>query len=339
MSQGPHGARALFSLLFHGDKAIELVEAAWATGVLAELDAGPVSVGEVAERAGLVPGRLFKLLEGLEALGVVERVHEAARFEESRYVSREPLAEAAAQTVGPESIERDRLKQPWQHLRGRLAEVLRGAEGIPPDEFAWPPQTDEQVREFESAMATGVPPLAESLLAQPALFEGVGRLLDVGGGDGTLAARLAEAHPALEVDVYNLPAARELIEGRVAASPAAGRLGVVCGDFLEEPLPEGYDAISFVRVLHDWPNDVTWSLLEKARRALAPGGRLWIVEELRTPDRLAVQLFWTYFLVGVDGCFSRLRAAEDYLGWLAELGFDEARVLRGGPFEVVAARR
>jgi hypothetical protein len=47
--------------------------------------------------------------------------------------------------------------------------------------------------------------------------------------------------------------------------------------------------LSFARVLHDWPADVTRTLLEKACCALAPGGRLVICEELRTRDRLRVR--------------------------------------------------
>ncbi|MBC7973995.1 MAG: ArsR family transcriptional regulator, partial [Myxococcales bacterium] len=105
-----------------------------------------------------------------------------------------------------------------------------------------------------------------------------------------------------------------------------------------EPLPRGYDVISLIRVLHDWPADVARALLRKAADALAPGGRIVICEELRTPDRLAVQLFWTYFLVGVDSCVSRLREVAWYTEALAALGFVEIAVLPGA-FDVIVAER
>jgi SAM-dependent methyltransferase len=114
--------------------------------------------------------------------------------------------------------------------------------------------------------------------------------------------------------------------------------GTVAGDFLAGPLPEGYDVLSFVRVLHDWPADVARALLEKARSALPPGGRLVICEEFRTRDRLAVQFFWTYFLVGVDACTSRLREVEWYTAALGALGFVDIRVIPGA-FDVVVATR
>jgi hypothetical protein len=129
-----------------------------------------------------------------------------------------------------------------------------------------------------------------------------------------------------------------LVEERARAAGLAGRLGFVVGDFLAGPLPGGYEALSFVRVLHDWPADVARTLLEKAWSALPPGGRLAICEEFRTPDRLAIQFFWTYFLTGVDACTSRLREATWYTEALAALGFTEIRVIPG-VFDVVVATR
>jgi hypothetical protein len=103
-------------------------------------------------------------------------------------------------------------------------------------------------------------------------------------------------------------------------------------------LPPGYDVVSFVRVLHDWPLDVARSLVQKAKKVLPRGGRLLISEELRTPERLAIQFFWSYFLVGVDSCTSRLRDATDYRRLLSDEGFSDIRHV-AGPFDVLVATR
>jgi hypothetical protein len=112
----------------------------------------------------------------------------------------------------------------------------------------------------------------------------------------------------------------------------------VGGDFLREPLPRGYSALSFVRVLHDWPEDTARTLLRAAFEALPAGGRVLICEEFRTPERLAAQFFWSYFLMGVDACVSRLREVDFYTRALEALGFHQVRVLPG-PFELVTAVR
>jgi hypothetical protein len=83
---------------------------------------------------------------------------------------------------------------------------------------------------------------------------------------------------------------------------------------------------------------VARQLLRAAADALAPGARIVICEEFRTPDRLAVQLFWTYFLVGVDGCVSRLREVAWYTAALGALGFVDLAVIPGA-FDVIVATR
>lgn len=332
--------RALLSLLFHASKALDVVEASMQMGILARLDRGPVTLAELAAETDARPLRLYKLLDALESLGFVERREDGDDILRAAYRSIAPLEEAARAALGPESIERDRDRYAWRAIHGRLPEIVRGAEAD--QRFDWPPRTPEQVAGFEASMAAGCPPIAEAFRGAAKALWGDGggpvRWLDVGGGDGTLAASVVSDHPHVRADVYNLPATRPLVLRRAREAALEGRLGFVGGDFLREPLPRGYDVLSFVRVLHDWPADVARALLVKAREALAPGARLVICEELRDPDRLAIQFFWTYFLVGVDACVSRLREASWYARALDALGFADVRVLPG-PFDVLVARR
>ncbi len=327
-------ARGRMSLLFHADKLNELLEVAWRTGLLAAIDAAPregVPLAELADSLGMVPGRLYKALDCLEGLGFVLRSAGPTMLE-TRYRAREPLAAAAQSVFGEDSIERDRHRQPWGALRGRLDQVLRGEPGIPQEDFAWPP-TPEQAARFAASMAAGVPPIAESF-RRAALFEGETRMLDVGGGNGTLARALAESHGELSIDVFELPELEPLAAEVFEPSPASDRLGFRAGDAIGGELPEGYDAIAFVRILHDWPDEVARTLLGKAASRT---DRIIVCEEFRTPSRLALQTFWSYFLIGVDGCVSRLRDWSRYETWLDELGFDTE--LHPGAFDIGSATR
>jgi demethylspheroidene O-methyltransferase len=329
-------ARSLLALLFNADKALDLVKTASDLGLLARLDAGPVTLATLAHEVGARPLRLYKFLDGLESLGLVERRQTSDDLLAAEYVSAEPLTQAVEAVLGEQSIERDRDRYPWREIHGRLGEVLTGGLDA---RFAWPPVADEDVRGFEQSMAAGCGPINEALLAAHGeIFDSQTRWLDVGGGDGTVAETLLRAHPALTCDIFNLPPVAPLVEDRARAAGLADRLGFVPGDFLAGPLPEGYGVLSFVRVLHDWPADVARMLLEKAKQALRPGARLVICEEFRNQDRLAVQFFWTYFLISVDACTSRLREVEWYTEALATLGFIDIRVLPG-PFDVVVATR
>src|ERR1700704_2804425 len=221
-------ARSLLALLFHADKALDLVRTASDLGLLARLDAGPVSLLTLAESIQARPLRLYKFLDGLESLGLVQRRQSSDDLLAAEYVSAEPLAPAVEAVLGESSIERDRDKYPWREIHGRLGEVLTGGLDA---RFPWPPETDEDVQGFEQSMAAGCGPILEALTrAYDQVFDSRTRWLDVGGGDGTVAEALLHADPRLSCDVFNLPAARSLAEARARATGLADRLGFVGGD-------------------------------------------------------------------------------------------------------------
>lgn len=337
MSEPSSSPRALLHLLFNGARAVDVVETALRLGLLDALEPGPVTLGALCERHGLVPGRLYKFLDCLESLGFVRREQPTDALVDARYSAVPGLRAAAEAVLGPRSLERDREAYAWRELHGHLPEVLRGERSMPTEAFDWPPRTPAQVAGFEASMAAGLGPIRETFRAHaPHLLEPRARLLEVGGGDGSLAASLLEAQPGLTVDVYNLPACEPLVERTREARGLGERLGFVGGDFLREPLPRGYTALSFVRVLHDWPEETARSLLRAAFEALSSGGRILICEEFRTPERLAAQFFWSYFLMGVDSCVSRLREVDFYTRALTAQGFAQVRV-HPGPFELITA--
>jgi demethylspheroidene O-methyltransferase len=331
--------RALMSLLFNGSKAVDVVTTALQIGLLDALESGPVSLRELAERFEVQPLRLYKFLDCLESLGFLDRDEPSDDINETRYSAVPGLRAAAAAAVGPDAIERDRDTYPWQRLHGRLAESLRGDVSMTEDDFSWPPKTDEQTEAFERSMSVGLGPVIETFGRHAhLLWRGRRRFLDVGGGAGTLAAHVLDDAAHLRADVYNLPAVAPLVEETRKRRGHQERLGFVGGDFFAEPLPPGYDALAFVRVLHDWPTPDSRRLVEKAYEALPPGGLLLICEEFRTPDRLAMQFFWSYFLIGVDSAVSRLREVGFYTSLLAEIGFTDIQVLPG-TWELVMAHK
>lgn len=317
--------RALLSLLFNGSKAIDAVQAAYDLGLLSSL---PASLGVLSDRFGLVPMRLYKLMDCLECVGFVTRVS-SDTLADTEYFLVPGVLDAVAEVLGPGSQERDRDTYPWRRLHGQLPAVLRGTVSMPSSAFEWPP-SGAQVAAFEKSMTAGLGPIIESFRSA-ALFSAGDRMLDVGGGDGSLAVALLESCAGLHVDVYNLPAVEPLV-------PVGPRLGFVGGDFLASPLPSGYSVLSFVRVLHDWEPAIARSLLAKAYEALPSDGRVLICEEFRDSERLAKQFFWSYFLIGVDSCASLLREVSWYERVLGEIGFSSIEVLPG-PFEIVVATR
>ncbi|MFF3313777.1 methyltransferase [Streptomyces sp. NPDC002952] len=332
------GQRAFLNLLANGEKLSDVFRTALSLRVLQDLDARPRTLDEISDRAGVLPGRLHKFMECLESAGVVW--HTTPGDDGSLTYHMVPgMTEAVLAVFGPGSQHEDRDQYPWRHLQGRLEAVLRGEVSYAPEQFSWPPCDASGLAAFEQSMAVGMRLMAKSFVVHAEqIWPRPGRLLDVGGGDGTLARTLIEHRPGLYVDVLNVPAAAPLVEATRQTCVDKDRLGFVGGDFLAEELPDGYDSLSLVRVLHDWPPPEARELVRKAYRALPPGGLLLICEEFRNRDRLADQLFWSYFLMGTDDCTSRLYSIGHYRALLGAEGFEHFRVWPG-EFEILSARK
>lgn len=106
-------------------------------------------------------------------------------------------------------------------------------------------------------------------------------MCDVGGGTGRVLTAVLSAHPHLRGLVFDLPSV-------VAASgpfptEVAPRVETRGGDFFHE-VPEA-DTLLLVAVLHDWGDAEAARILERCASALAPGGRVLVVDQVLDPDR------------------------------------------------------
>jgi SAM-dependent methyltransferase len=118
---------------------------------------------------------------------------------------------------------------------------------------------------------------SQACLAQHS-FAAHRRMLDIGGNSGEFALQVCTAHPHLEAAVFDLPVICDLGQEHVQAHAAAGRITFHAGNALTDPLPVGFDLVTFKSMLHDWPDAQARRLLTHASQALAPGGTLLIFE-------------------------------------------------------------
>lgn len=148
------------------------------------------------------------------------------------------------------------------------------------------------------------------------------RLLDVGGGDGTMALQLYRSFPELVITVFNMPQPTDMVQELALKNNAWDRIGGIAGDFRTDPLPGGNSAVMFSRVLADWPPELCKRLLQKAHKALLDDGHLIICEPLydHNPD---LCLVWEHSYVPYDDfglqCYKPLHIYERLL---KETGFE-----------------
>ncbi len=113
-----------------------------------------------------------------------------------------------------------------------------------------------------------------------------GRILDLGCGPGRCLAALKRAFPASELTGLDLsPFMLELARDRLAAG---GGASLVHADARETPFEERtFDAITAIHLLGHVPRGAALAVLAEARRLLAPGGRLLVVDHSWHPRERA----------------------------------------------------
>jgi ubiquinone/menaquinone biosynthesis C-methylase UbiE len=118
------------------------------------------------------------------------------------------------------------------------------------------------------------------------------RVLDAGTGPGRIPRQLAAAHPTWTVDGLDLEP--RMIDYARAQDPAH-RVTFTVGDVAALPYPDAsFDLIVSSMSQHHW-SDVDGAIRD-LRRALRPGGRLWIYDvrwALRRARRTSEQIFET----------------------------------------------
>ena len=163
----------------------------------------------------------------------------------------------------------------------------------------------------------------------PALVRAVGpakvrRMLDVGGGSGAYSIAFAQANPALEADILDLPAVTEIASDHIRKAGVEARVRVRAGDLRSDELPQGYDLVLVAAICHMLSPEENQDLLRRCWRALHPGGRVAIVDFILEPDKTAPRsaaLFSINMLVGTPAGASY--SEPEYEQWLRDAGFDE----------------
>ena len=286
---------------------------------------GPKSVWDLASDLRLTPDASERLLGAAAALGLVERASEA------RYA----LGAQGAALLGSPGL--TQMIEHHRHFYADLADgvgLLRCRAGGGDLAAYWPYATTnvpgeagcDAVTAYSALMAASLPPVADSLFAAYP----IGRhrtLMDVGGGEGAFLAAAGVRAPNLELMLFDLPAVTDRARARLDRAGLLNRTRIVPGDFLADPIPQGADLITLVRILHDHDDTGVLTLLRSIRAALPSDGALLIVEPMSgapKPDRVADVYFAFYLLAMGRG---RARTPAEIMRTLSEAGFSRTRLL------------
>lgn len=145
------------------------------------------------------------------------------------------------------------------------------------------------------------------------------RVLDIGGGTGTVLGSLLRALPALRGVLLDRAAVIQRVAGSNAFDGVSDRCELVAGDFFAA-LPEGADVHLLCSVLHNWEDEAACEILRRSRESLSPGGTILICEMLLPLGCEPHPAHWSdlSMLILVGG---RERTISEYSSLLEKTGF------------------
>jgi len=156
-------------------------------------------------------------------------------------------------------------------------------------------------------------------------FSSYGRIVDIGGGYGTLLEAVLLATPNACGTLFDLPQVVERSVVRFENGPVSERVSFAPGDFFAE-VPAGGDAYLLSRILHDWDDERCSLILRNLRSAMTTGATLFLVESVmpvRAADDPAVVNMDMHMLLLLSG---RERTEAEFQQLLATSGFTLERV-------------
>lgn len=140
----------------------------------------------------------------------------------------------------------------------------------------------ERTRRFALSMHGRAMGIGKAVVPALNLPKGA-KVLDLAGGPGTYALLMAQSDPELTCDTYDLPAISAV--AKEITAPCADRITCHAGDYHVDTYPENtYDVVTLFGCLHQESPEAIIDILTRAKRALKPGGAIYVLDLMTGPD-------------------------------------------------------
>ncbi|KAF7010843.1 hypothetical protein CFC21_025197 [Triticum aestivum] len=155
------------------------------------------------------------------------------------------------------------------------------------------------------------------------VFTGITSLVDVGGGNGTMATAIARAFPHVRCSVLDLP---HVVQG-VSANES---VEFAAGDMMEYVPPA--DAVLLKCVLHNWSDEDCVKILTKCREAIAQGakaGKVIIIDAVVGSPSHSQQVLEAQVLMDMQMMMLFMSKEREELNWqkiFMEAGFSHYKI-------------
>jgi hypothetical protein len=282
--------------------------------------AGKVGIDELATASGADRDSLYRLLRHLVSRGVFEEP-EPGRFTLND-VARQLLEEGCRLGFDLDGIG-GRMAYAW----GTLLSAVRSGKPAYHEAFGrgfWEdldlhPKIAESFDALMGPPGHGVPD--PHVLVNPADWESVKTVVDVGGGTGALLAEVLRMRPGIRGTLVDLPRTIARSGELLRAAGVADRV-TTAGQSFFDPLPARCDLYILKNVLGDWPDPEATAILKRCAEAARPSGRVVVFTGAGPGDPASPELLMMV-LVGGRG-----RTLEEFRGMAGAAGLQVSAVGR-----------
>ncbi len=299
-------------------------------GLFTTLGSGALTGLEIAERLGLHSRAVYDFLDGLVALGLLERdgLGGDARYRNT------PETAAFLDTNRPQYIggilemANARLYPFWAGLTEALQtgqpqnEIKHTGHSMFEELYRDPARLEQFMGAMSGISAGNVHALAEKFD-----FSRYASVCDVGGATGQLSIILAQHHPHLRCTSFDLPVVEPIARRTIQQAGLAERVKAASGDFFDDPLPKA-DVITMGLILHDWNLERKRQLVRAAFDAVPAGGAFIVIENLIDDERrenVFGLMMSLNMLIEFGDAFDYTGA--DFRAWCLDAGFRSVEVL------------
>ena len=243
---------------------------------------GSMTTTELAEATGTQERWVYRVLRFLAAHGVFAEVAPRTFTNTARslYLCDDipGSLRAMARMMGS-----NRVRQEWCLLEHTMqtgipsVELLCG-KGL----YAHLDEHPEEGDLFDAAI-TSFSTIVDEAIATTYDFSVFKKVVDIGGGRGSLMSAICTHHPSVQGVLFERPSVIERLQEAGGLSVVTGAVDLpielVAGDFFDQ-IPQGIDAYVLKEVLHNWSDRRCVEILTNCRRSMHAGSVVLVCEQL-----------------------------------------------------------
>ena len=272
---------ALMQMMF-GYMISRLIYVAAKLGIADLLKDSPKSIDELAKATETDARTLYRILRTLASVGIFTEVEQSQRF------TLTPLAQLL-QTGIPGSLHAMAIYMGDNHHWRTFGDILYSVKTGKPafehifgmESYKYFAQNTEYAKIFNDAM-TSLTASEDAAVTASYDFSPFGKIVDVGGGHGSLIASILKANPKMRGVLFEVPPVIEGAKHLIEAEGLAERCELVVGDAFES-VPNGGDAYILKHMIHSFDDDRTVELLRNIHHAMPANGKLLVCEMVIPP--------------------------------------------------------